>query len=174
MVNIVRQNRGKAKTRFGILLSKLPQRYRRILIKNSVIKKYSTDDRFLNCIFQMEDAKIKVTYKSRPFVNLETREVSPYSSVKDSYKILDWKCCFCKTPIKTRVDNFDSSNFTCVKCYTYYIKRSNTVSQMVIDSMLEFGEYYKNLLRETQKKFIKYIKRNEKRSSLLYRISCFK
>lgn len=166
MVNIVRQNRGKAKTRFGILLSKLAQRYQRILLKNPMIKKYSNDDKFLNCIFQIEDAKIKVTYNKRPFVNLETREVSSYSSVKDSYKILDWKCCFCKSPIKTRVDNFDSSNFTCVKCYKYYITRSNTVSQMVIDSMLEFGEYYKNLLRETQKKFIKYIKRNEKRSSL--------
>lgn len=167
MINIVRQNRGRAKTRFGILLSKLKPRHQRILMKNEVIRKNSNDDRFLNCLFQIEDAKINISYNNRPFVNLGTREVSTYASVKDSYKILDWECGFCKTKIKSRVDNFDSSNFTCAKCYKYYIKNSSTVSQIVIDSMVEFGNYYKGLLLETQKKFIKYIKRNEKRNSLL-------
>ena len=167
MIEIIRQNRGRAKTRFGILLSKLKPRYQRILMKNEVIRKNSDDNKFLNCLFQIEDAKIKISYNNRPFVNLVTREVSTYASVKDSYKVLDWKCGFCKTPIKTRVDNFDSSNFTCAKCYKYYIKDNSTVSQISIDSMLEFGEYYKGLLRETQNKFIKYIKRNEKRNSLL-------
>lgn len=167
MINIVRQNRGRAKTRFGILLSKLKPRHQRILMKNEVIRKNSNDDRFLNCLFQIEDAKINISYNNRPFVNLGTREVSTYASVKDSYKILDWECGFCKTKIKSRVDNFDSSNFTCAKCYKYYIKNSSTISQIVIDSMVEFGNYYKGLLLETQKKFIKYIKRNEKRNSLL-------
>ena len=167
MINIVRQNRGRAKTRFGILLSKLKPRHQRILMKNEVIRKNSNDDRFLNCLFQIEDAKINISYNNRPFVNLGSREVSTYASVKDSYKILDWECGFCKTKIKSRVDNFDSSNFTCAKCYKYYIKNSSTISQIVIDSMVEFGNYYKGLLLETQKKFIKYIKRNEKRNSLL-------
>jgi hypothetical protein len=167
MINIVRQNRGRSKTRFGILLSKLKPRHQRILMKNEVIRKNSNDDRFLNCLFQIEDAKINISYNNRPFVNLGTREVSTYASVKDSYKILDWECGFCKTKIKSRVDNFDSSNFTCAKCYKYYIKNSSTISQIVIDSMVEFGNYYKGLLLETQKKFIKYIKRNEKRNSLL-------
>lgn len=167
MIKIYRQNKGRAKTRFGILLSKLKPRYQRILMKNKVISKNSNDDRFLNCLFQIEDAKINISYNNRPFVNLVTREVSTYASVKDSYKILDWKCGFCKTKIKSRVDNFDSSNFTCAKCYKYYIMNSTMVSQIVIDSMVEFGDYYKGLLLETQKKFIKYIKRNEKRNSLL-------
>ncbi len=167
MIKIKRQNKGRAKTRFGILLSSLPPRYQRILLKNEVIKKNADDDQFLNCLFQMEEARINISYNQRPFVNLETREISTYSNVKDSYKILDWDCAFCKAPIKSRVDKFNSENFCCKKCYTYYIKDNKKVSQLVIDSMVKFGDHYKKLLRETQQKFIKYIKKNEKRNSLL-------
>jgi hypothetical protein len=167
MIKIIRQNKGRAKTRFGILLSSLKPRYQRILLKNEVIKKNSNDDSFLNCLFQIEDSRISISYNTRPFVNLETQEVSTYSSVKDSYKILDWNCAFCKADIKCRVDRFDSGNFCCRKCYTYYIKDNKKVSQLVIDSMIKFGDHYKKLLIETQQKFIKYIKKNEKRNSLL-------
>jgi hypothetical protein len=167
MIKIVRQKRGRTKTRFGIVLKNLSPRYQRVLLKNDVIRKNSEDDRFLNCLFRLEDAKINISYNMRPFINLETQEVSTYSSVKDSYKILDWKCAFCKADIKTRVDKFDSKNFCCNKCYTYYIKDNDRVSQLIIDSMLKFGDYYKKLMRETQQKFIKYIKKNEKRNSLL-------
>ena len=167
MIKIIRQNRGKARTRFGILLSSLKPRHQRVLLKNEVIKKNSGDDNFLNCLFQIEDSRINISYKMRPFINLETQEVSTFATVKDSYKILDWKCAFCKTDIKSRVDKFDSKNFCCSKCYTYYIKDNNQVSQLIIDSMIKFGDYYKKLMRETQQKFIKYIKKNEKRNSLL-------
>jgi hypothetical protein len=162
-----RQNKGRTKTRFGIVLSLLKPRYQRILMKNNVIKKNSDDDRFISCLFRIEDSRIKVSYNRRPFINLETREVSTYTTVKDSYKILDWGCAFCKTPIKSRIDKFEADNFCCNKCYTYYIKDNNKVSQLVIDSMVNFTDHYKQILLKTQKQFIKYIKKNEKRHSLL-------
>lgn len=164
---IKRQNKGRTKTRFGIVLSLLKPRYQRILMKNNVIKKNSDDDKFLGCLFRIEDSRIKVSYNRRPFINLETREVSTYTTVKDSYKILDWECAFCKKTIKSRIDKFEADNFCCNKCYTYYIKDNNKVSQLVIDSMVKFSDHYKQILLKTQKQFIKYIKKNEKRHSLL-------
>ena len=167
MFIIRRQNKGRTKTRFGIVLSLLKPRYQRILMKNNVIKKNSDDDRFISCLFRIEDSRIKVSYNRRPFINLETREVSTYTTVKDSYKILDWSCAFCKTSIKSRIYKFESDNFCCNKCYSYYIKDNNRVSQLVIDSMVKFTDHYKQILLKTQKQFIKYIKKNEKRNSLL-------
>lgn len=167
MINIKRQNRGRAKTRFGILLKGLSPRYQKVLIQNPIISKNSDDDRFINCLFKMEDASIKVSHLQRPFINPETREVSTYSKVKKTYKILDWKCAYCKTEIKSAIDNFKVDNFTCTPCYTYYVKDTKIVSQSVLDSMISFTEHYKKLIRENQRKFIKYIKKNEKTSSVL-------
>lgn len=164
---IKRQNKGRTKTRFGIVLSLLTPRHQRILMKNLILKNNSEDDQFIQCLFRMEDARIKISYKGRPFINLETREISTYSSVKDSYKILDWTCAFCKIKIKSRVDKFESDNFCCNRCYTYYLKDNKRISQLVIDSMIRFTDHYKGILLETQKRFIKYIKKNEKRHSLL-------
>lgn len=158
-----RQNLGKAKTRFNILLKGLAPRYQRILFKNPVIKKNSTDDRFILCLFKIEDAKIKVSHLRRPFINLDTREVSDYSSIIKSYKVLDWNCAFCKRSIKTKIDNFKSDNFTCSDCYNYYkIKEAKTVSDLIVSSMFKFVEHYKNILKENQKMFLKYIKKNER------------
>ena len=167
MINIKRQNRGKARTRFGILLKPLLPRYRRVLLKNPVILKSSNNDRFLLCVFKMEDSIIKVSHLQRPFINPETREVSTYAQVKRTYKLIDWNCAYCKKPITSKVDNFKIDNFTCTKCYTYYVKDVNSVSQSVLDSMLSFTEHYKKLIKENQKKFLKYIRKNEKKNSLI-------
>jgi len=170
MINLKRQNRGKARTRFGILLKPLKPRYQKILLKNYIISKNSTDDRFINCLFAIEDASIKVSHLQRPFVNPETQEISTYANIKKSYKILDWKCAFCKCDIKCKVDNFKTNNFTCSKCYTYYVKDNNRVSQSVLDSMLAFTEHYKKLIKENQRKFLKYIRKNEKKHNVLRRV----
>lgn len=167
MINITRQKRGKARTRFGILLRNLSPRYQRVLLKNPVISKNSLDDRFIMCLFRIEDASIKVSHLYRPFINPESREISTYSLIKKSYKIFDWKCAYCQKPIKSNIDNFKPENFTCKKCYTYYVKDTKKVSQCILDSMVDFTDHCKNLIRENQRKFLKYIKRNEKTNSLL-------
>lgn len=168
MITIIRQNRGRAKTKYNILLKGLAPRYQRILMDNPVIKKNSTDDRFILSLFKIEDAKIKVSYLKRPFFNLETQEVSEYASIKNTYKILDWNCAFCKTPIKSKIDNLRSENFVCDPCTKYYkVKEMKKVSDLVVSSMIKFVEHYKAILKENQKMFLKYIKKNEKRSTLL-------
>lgn len=167
MIKLIRQNRGKAKTRFNILLRVLPPRYQKILLKNPVISKNSTDDRFISCIFKIEDSNIKVSHLNRPFIHPESREVSSYANIKKTYKILDWKCAYCNKSIKSKIDYFKPDNFVCVKCYKYYVKDVNRVDQVVLDSMVSFTDYCKTLLRENQKKFIKYIKKNEKTNTLL-------
>ena len=170
MINIKRQNRGREKTRFGIVLKGLSPRYQRVLLKNPIISKNSSDDRFIMCLFRLEDAAINVSHLQRPFVNPETREVSTYSSIKRTFKLLDWNCAYCKNSIKSKVDNFKIDNFVCSKCYTYYVKDANNVSQSVLDSMMAFTEYHKKLIKETQRKFIKYIHKNEKTNAVFRRM----
>jgi hypothetical protein len=109
----------------------------------------------------MEDANIKVSYLKRPFINPESKEVSTYSNVINQYKIFDWSCAYCKTPIKSRIDNYKASNFTCQKCFNYYIKDSQTYNQRIVDASVEFTTFCKRLMLDNQKKFIKYIKKNE-------------
>lgn len=167
MIKLIRQKRGRAKTKYNILLKPLLPRYQKILINNLVISKNSTDDRFINCLFKIEDANIRVSHLQRPFVNPETREVSTYANIKKTFKILDWKCAFCKCDIKSKVDYFKPDNFTCIKCYKYYVKDVKNVSQCILDSMVSFTDHYKKLIIENQRKFIKYIKKNEKTNSVL-------
>jgi len=164
---IKRQKRGRASTRFGILLKTLAPRYQRVLIENPIIRKNSTDDRFIRCLFLIEDSRIRVSHLQRPHVHPVTREISTFSSIKQSYNFLDWNCAYCKTHIKSNVNKFRVDNFVCRKCYKYYVKDVNLISESVMDSMIKFTDHYKKIIREDQQKFLKYIKRNEKKNSLL-------
>lgn len=159
---IKRQRRGRAATRFEILLKPLAPRYQRVLLDNPIIKKNSLDDRFIRCLFLMEDARIRVSHLTRPHVHPVTREISTFSSIKTSYKFLDWNCVYCRVPIKSNVNTFKSENFTCKPCYKYYVKNSSIINESIMNSMIKFADHYKKIIREDQKKFLKYIQRNEK------------
>ena len=164
MVNIKRSKVCRTPTKHGIVLKGLLPRYQKILKENPMIRKYSDDDRFLQAIFKMEDLRNRVSYFKRPFIHPESKEVTTFSIVKDSYKIFDWKCAYCTTPIKSRIDNYKASNFTCTKCFNTYLKGSEMIDQRVIESSLAFTEKCKAKMRENQKSFIKYIRKNEKPS----------
>jgi hypothetical protein len=161
MINIVRQNRGRARTKFNILLKPLKPRHQQVLLDNPIISKNSTDDRFIQCLFRMTDRLISVSHLNRPYINPQTREISLFREVKNSFRFMDWECAYCKTAIKTEIHNYKEENFTCKKCYSYYVKNAKIVSQMIIDSSLRFTERYKKILIEDQKKFLKYIKKND-------------
>ena len=160
---IKRQKRGRMPTKWGIVLKGLARRYQRILKENPIIRKYSEDDRFVKAIFEIEDRRIYLSYKTRPFINPETKEIGTYLSIKEEYKIFDWHCAYCKTPIKSRIDNYKASNFTCPKCFKYYLKNSEIIDQRVIESSLAFTENCKQMMIDNQKTFIKYIKKNDKK-----------
>lgn len=162
MIEIRRQNVGKTPTKYGIVTKGLKPRYKKILNDNLVIKKYSDDDRFIRAIFKIEDEKIRISHLQRPFVHPVSKEIHPFESIKDSYRIFNWECAYCKTPIESRMDRFSPDNFTCKKCYTYYIKDSKKINQRIIESSLSFTENCKRMMIDNQKSFIKYLRKNEK------------
>ena len=161
-MEIRRQNLGKTATKYGIVLKLLKPRFQRVLKENPVIKKYSEDDRFIRAIFKIEQEKIKISHLQRPFVHPVSKEIHPYSFIKDSYRIFNWECAYCKTPIESRIDRFSPDNFTCKKCYVYYIKDSKKINQRIIESSLSFTEKCKREMIDNQKSFLKYLKKNEK------------
>jgi hypothetical protein len=162
MIIIKRQNIGKTSTKYGIVLKLLAPRHRRILRNNPVIKKYSTDDRFIRAIFRIEDLRSNISYINRPSIHPESKEISTFSNIKSSYKLFDWTCAYCKTPIKSKIGFIKPSNFTCEKCFNYYIKDNKKFDKRIIESSLAFTENCKQLMIDNQKTFLKYIKKNEK------------
>ena len=166
-IEIKRQKPGKNPTKHGILLKGLAPRYQRILKENPIIKKYSEDDRFIQAIFKMEDGRINISHLSRPSIQPESKEVQQFNAVKDSYRIFNWHCAYCRTEIKSRIDTYTPSNFTCEKCFKYYLKGSEIIDQRVIESSLAFTEKCKRMMIDNQKSFLKYIRKNEKSSSIL-------
>jgi hypothetical protein len=161
MIEIRRQNQGRARTKFGILLSPLKPRYQKVLMENPIIKKNSDDDRFIRCILRMEDSRISVSHLTRPYINHVDKSVTKFHDVKKSFKFLDWECAYCKVHIKTEIHNYDPTNFTCKKCYDYYVKNSRFINQRIIDASLKFTDHHKKMLKSDQAKFIKYIKQND-------------
>jgi hypothetical protein len=161
MIDIRRQNQGRAKTRFGILLSPLKPRHRKVLLDNPILRKNAADDRFIRCILRMEDARINVSYLTRPYIDRANKEIVSFFDLRKSMKFLNWKCAYCETPIKTEIHNYKPENFTCSKCFNYYVKNSKFINQRLIDETLRFTEYHKNLIKADQAKFLKYIKKND-------------
>lgn len=162
MIKIKRQNKGRTPTKWGISLKGMAPRYQKILKENKIFRLYSDDTRFILSIFKIEDQNIKVSHKKRPFINPDTKEVSPYSNVVNDYKIINWECAYCKTPIKSKIDNYKAHNFTCKKCFDYYIKDTKVYNSRIVEASLEFTTHCRRLMLDNQKKFVKYIKRNEK------------
>lgn len=159
---IRRQNQGRTPTKWGIVTKNMPPKYKKVLTENPIIRFYSDDDRFLSIIFRLEDRIISKSHSKRPFIDVESKEVKPYEEVKDSYLIFDWHCAYCKKPIKSRIDQITPQNFTCEKCFNYYIKDSSKISQRIIDSSFAFTENCKSKMIDNQKSFIKYIRKNDK------------
>jgi hypothetical protein len=161
MVEIRRQKRGRARTRFEILLSSLKPRHQRILLENPIIERNSKNDRFLLCLFRMEDDRISVSHLKRPYIDKKNNSITTYFDHRRSSKFIDWNCAYCKREIKSEIHNYESKNFTCSKCFDYFVKNSKFVNQRLIDESLRFTEHHKKMIREDQKKFLKYIKRND-------------
>ena len=161
MIKFTKKGRGFSNTLYGIWFGNHPPRYKKIFKKNPILKDLRDQERTLSCILLMEESLIKVSHYNKPYVNLETREICSFKDVKKSYNFLDWECAFCKTPIKVEINNYKRKNFSCDKCFKYYLEGRDYVSQIIVDSTLKFTEHYKTLLRGEQKKFLKYIKKND-------------
>lgn len=160
-MEIIRQNLGKRPTKYGIVLDRLKPRYQKILKKNPIIRQYSTDDRFLNCIFKIEDRLIQVSYLKRVFIEPQKKEISSFQQIKEEYRNFDWNCTFCNSPIKSRIDDYSPGNFTCTKCENTYIKGTSKIPRRIIEASIRFTDHVKSLMKEDQKKILKYIRKND-------------
>ena len=161
MIEIRRQKRGRARTRFEILLSSLKPRYRRVLLDNLIIERNSRDDRFLQCLFLIEDSRISVSHLRRPHINRKEKKILSYFDLRRASKYVNWECAYCKTAIKAEIHNYKPENFTCNKCFDYYVRNSKIINQRLIDESLRFTDHLKRSIKEQQTKFLKYIKRND-------------
>lgn len=160
-MEIKRQNIGRNPTRFGIVLNLLKPRYRKILLENSIIKRWSVDDKMIRRIFSIEDKRIKVSHLNKVFIEPKRMIIDSFKKIRETYNWFDWECAFCKTAIKSRIDNYEPSNFTCKKCDNVYLKGTKKIPKRIIESSLDFTEHVKKLMKDDQQKLIKYIRKND-------------
>lgn len=162
MITIKRQNLGRTLTRFGIVLKLLKPSHRKILKDNICIKKYSHDDRFIIAIFTIEDLLDNLSYVNKPSIHPETKEISTRIKINRSYKYFDWNCAYCNIEIKSKFGDMSPSNYTCEKCFNYYIKDNKKYDKRIVESSLKFTEKCKQSMIDNQTMILKYIKKNEK------------
>lgn len=156
---IKRQNIGKRPTRFGIILDLLADRHKELLMKYKFIKDLSDDDRCLKIIFDIEDRiAFRPPYKDKVYVDPKTKEIMHTLDMRRSLKTVPWNCAYCKKDIESSMEDFDSSNFTCKKCYNYHIKDSKVISKVIAENAYKFTQHCKKLLQEDREKFIQYLK----------------
>lgn len=160
---IKRQNRGKRKTRFNIILDLLSHRHRELLLENNQIKEYSDDDQYLKILFKVRDYEVNNNHFDRERIDPRTGEILSLVELNESLKVVNWNCCYCNVDIESTMNNFKPKNFVCDDCHDKYIKDVRWVSNIVYENALKFTKHCKNLLRKDQEKFIKYVKRNSKK-----------
>jgi hypothetical protein len=162
-LDIKRQKVGRTPTIHGIVSGRLRLRHRYILKANRYIVNHSNDDAFLNIILRMEDTE-NIEYRRGKFViDPNTGNIYTLREFREVVRYHDWNCAYCKKKISCRIDSFEEKDFVCDGCFKYYVKDSSIVNETIIDSSLNFAQHCKNILREEQKTFLKYAKRNASR-----------
>ena len=156
--NIQRQNKGKRKTRFGIILDLLSPRHQQHLLKNELLKEHSNDDNFLTIAFKIEDEFLNNIQYSKLFLDPHSEEVINAVQLRKNLKLVKWSCAYCRDEIHSLMDDYTAENFTCEKCYDKYLKNSKWIPELVLENSLAFTSHCKKILRKEQSDFIKYIK----------------
>lgn len=161
MYIITRQNRGRKPTRHGIVLDSLAPRHRETLLENYHIKDDCNDDRFLQIIFKMKDDEVNNIKNKKLYINPKTLDVNDFVTLKRNFQLIDWKCAECNKKIKSNIRKFTPENFVCSNC-AKHIRNKKYLPDTIIESSYKFMMYCKDLIKKDQKRFIQYIKRNEK------------
>ena len=159
---ILRQNRGKRKTRFNIILDLLTPRHCNVLLRNELAKEHSDDDVFLQHIFKIEDKLQDNQHYKKIYVCPHTHEVSDAIQMNRNLKLVHWNCAYCRTDIESLMDYFKPDNFICDSCNDKYLKDARMVPEVILEDSLAFTKYCKRLLQKDQKAFIEYLKKSER------------
>lgn len=158
---IKRQNRGKRRTRFGIVLDLLLPRHQALLTDNELLKEHSGDDDYLSIIFKMEDKLKDNQNQKKLYVDPHTNEIVDVIQMNRNLKLVKWNCAYCRVEIESSLTNFEPENFTCSKCFEKYLKDNKWIPDVILQDSLAFTKHCKKLLREDQKNFINYLKRSK-------------
>ena len=160
---IKRQNRGKRKTRHGIVLDLLEPKHRELLLEHNQIKEHSNDDQYLKILFKIRDLELNNQHFERLRVDPRTEEIVDLQELKESFRIVDWNCAYCLADIESSMNNFKPKNFVCDDCNERYIDGVRWVPNTIYENALKFTKHCKKIMREDQKKFMKFIKKNSKK-----------
>ena len=158
---IVRRKCGRGVTRHGIALRFLAPRHQEVLLNNGHIKEECEDDRYVMILFKLKDDEVNNSKRRKLYVDPETGDVVDFINLKRNFNIIEWNCAICGKKIKSKITDFSPENFLCEKC-NKYVENEGYIPDKVLDSAYRFSEHCKHLYKQTQKEFIKYIKKNGK------------
>ena len=153
-------HRGKPSslTRNGIKIKGLKPQHIEVLVRYPLIKKHYEDDTFVKALFMLVDKENYERNKSKFFVDPTDGEIKDKLKLLDEIRIIPWVCSYCKTNIKSRMEDFKISNFCCDSCYETYTNDGKKVSELVLNNSVAFTDYCKRLINRDRKTFLKYIK----------------
>ena len=156
-MKITRSKAGKNPTKHGIVLKGLKPAYQEVLKKYEFIKDYCIDDNFLHILFNLVDKENVHKNKSKYLIDPTDNKVKDRKTLNEEIKIVPWKCSFCKSNIRSQMEDFSTRNFTCENCYAVYVKDKKIISQLVLENSVEFTEHCRRLINQDRKAFLKYI-----------------
>ena len=159
---IKRQNKGRRKTRFRIILDLLLPRHVKLLTQDKLLDEISSDDAALKIIFKMEDQILDNPMFRKVYIDPHTKEITNLVEMNRNLKLVKWDCAYCKIPIESQMDYFKPDNFVCESCNERYVKDAKMVPNLILEDSLAFTHYCKALLRKDQKAFIEYLKKSKK------------
>jgi len=152
-----RRGKPSRHTRQGIFIKGLKPTEIEALEKYPFIKDPCKDDIFVRMLFNLVDRENKEKSKYKFYLDPTDGAIKDKYRFIDEIRIIPWKCSFCNTKIKSRIEDFSIKNFCCKKCYDRYTDDGKVVSELILNNSVEFTEHCKTLINKDRKQFIKYI-----------------
>lgn len=157
---IVFRNWGKAPRKHSVMLKYLTSEHRAFLEKYEHLKFLEKDKQVFGVIFRICWAELFNKGERALLFNPYENTFSNYRELVKSSERVPWNCAICKDPIQSTLKQFEPSNFLCAECQKAHPDDAKIIDSRIKQSSIEFTRYYKNVLKEEQKRYLKFVKRN--------------
>jgi len=147
--------------RYGIRLKPLQKKYRRFLVENRHIKKWSDDDQFVHCVLRMQKVNTRDSTVYKTYFDWQSKRPVDINKLKEIANTVDWLCAISGKPIKSKFMNFDLENF--VHPEYHDVLEAPMVDSRILKSSIEFRKKCKELLLSDREEFLDLAKKNAKR-----------
>lgn len=148
--------------RYGIRLKPLQKRYRRFLIENRNIKKWSDNDQFVHCVLRMQKVSTKDSISYKTYFDWNSKKPVDIKGLILSANTIDWKCAISGKPIKAKFMNFDLKNF--IHPEYYDVLNAPMIDSRILKASFDFRRKCKELLLKERQEFLDLAKKNAKRN----------